>query len=159
MEKDLQDPRIIEGLKAFPKHAQKEIVELISSYPKSFFKPKSTFIDSNNRQRVNMTWDMDALEEMNEFKDVWYVPWENIFCIPRTGGQIQPWIDIPNSEKVGFLSNILSSRKRGKPGMPGSWYKINKYFFIRGSLNKWHYPTYKPLYSPHIVYYLKTKSP
>lgn len=155
MKSDLQDPRIIDGLNYFSKHTRQRIIDLISSYPESFFKPKNTYIDSNGYERVNMTWDMDVLEQMNEIGDIWYVPWENVFCISGTEGEVCPWTKIDNASKVGHIANILDCIKRKRPGLPRSWYIKEGYFFPKGTLSKWHYPTSEPMYSPHILSKIK----
>ncbi len=158
MKSDLQQPYIKNNIKYLPSYERDKFIQLLSEYPESFFKPKNTYLDSNGFERINMTWDMDALERLNEFGNIWIEPWEFWFC-DNPDKIVIPWNEWESHHRIYCLHTLLELKKAGKLYVPtASWYKTYNYSFKKGTLQKWHYPSEVSLSSPWISY-MKSKKP
>jgi len=159
MRQDLQDPRISDNIKYLPIYERDKFIALLSEYPESFFKPKNTYLDSNGYERVNMTWDMDALERLNEFGNIWIEPWEFWFC-DNPDRIVIPWDEWEDYRRIYCLFLLLQYKKAGKLYVPtASWYKTYIYSFKKGTLNKWHYASGEVLISPWEQYMKSRRKP
>lgn len=147
MKQDLQDPRIIEGMKNMSATNKNSFISLLERYPESLFIPKSTRIDSNRNRKIDMTWDMDVLEKMNQLDGYWIMPYECYFGT-FIDQEMRPWSKIDNEEKIGIIFTMLDGQNKGKCGIPTSQYDDIDYFFPKGTLRKWHYPSNEPILSP-----------
>ena len=158
MEKDLQQSCIKESIKFLPPYERDKFIALLSEYPESFFIPKNTYLDSNGLKKVNMTWDMDALERLNESGNIWIEPWEFWFC-NNPDDSVITWDEWDDSRKIYCLFLLLELKKAGKLYVPtASWYKTYNYSFKKGTLNKWHYASGEVLTSPWKQYMKSKKS-
>ncbi|MBE5917283.1 MAG: hypothetical protein E7273_10640 [Pseudobutyrivibrio ruminis] len=134
MEKDLYDPRVIEGLNAlFALNPSKKDLyrKIIKDLPNSLFIPTINQGIIPNSLSKTQTWDLDYIETFNELGNEYIVKWEWIFkdFIPST--TYQKWSTLSNEYKIKMICYLLEEKNNGKS------YTLPSYSFKKGTLKDW----------------------